>query len=141
MNDGNLIQNSNRTPSEARENGRKGGKASGESRRRKKKLKTELANILKMDIASATDKQNLRRLGVNAEGADMQTVIAAAMVRKAANGDVKAFIAIRDTLDEAPKQKVEVGGEMSVKTDEVRQAYEVAAEAIKAGFADTDDDI
>lgn len=38
-NEQNLIQNSNRSPSELRENGRKGGIASGESRRLKTKLK------------------------------------------------------------------------------------------------------
>ena len=37
-NEQNLIQNSNRSPSELRENGRKGGIASGESRRLKAKL-------------------------------------------------------------------------------------------------------
>lgn len=38
-NEQNLIQNSNRSPSELRENGRKGGIASGEARRLKSKLK------------------------------------------------------------------------------------------------------
>lgn len=39
MNDENLIPNSERSPSELREMGRKGGIKSGESRRRKKRLR------------------------------------------------------------------------------------------------------
>ncbi|MCU6687573.1 hypothetical protein OCV99_13710 [Dorea acetigenes] len=39
MNDGNLIPNSERSPSELREMGRKGGIASGKVRRRNKKLR------------------------------------------------------------------------------------------------------
>lgn len=45
MNDSNLIPNTERSPSELREMGRKGGIKSGETRRRKRELR-KLAKIL-----------------------------------------------------------------------------------------------
>lgn len=45
MNEGNLIPNSERSPSELREMGRKGGIKSGESRRRNKRLQ-EMAEVM-----------------------------------------------------------------------------------------------
>lgn len=45
MNEGNLIPNSERSPSELREMGRKGGIKSGESRRRKRRQR-EAAEII-----------------------------------------------------------------------------------------------
>ena len=46
MNEKNLIPNNERSPSEVRENGRKGGIASGQARREKKTIQKILADLL-----------------------------------------------------------------------------------------------
>ena len=46
MNENNLIPNNERSPSEVRENGRKGGIASGQARREKKTIQKILADLL-----------------------------------------------------------------------------------------------
>ena len=86
MNEKNLIPNSERSPSEVRENGKKGGIASGEARRKRKTLKEELLLIL-------------------SEGETQQSVTLA-LIEKAMSGDTKAFEVIRDTIGEKPIDKV-----------------------------------
>lgn len=76
------------TSSEARENGRKGGIASGEARRKRKTLKEELLLLL-------------------SEG-DTQYSVTLALIEKAMSGDTKAFEIIRDTIGEKPIDKVMV---------------------------------
>ena len=71
---------------EARERGRKGGLASGESRRKRKTLKEELLLML-------------------SEGETQQSVTLA-LIEKAMSGDTKAFEVIRDTIGEKPIDKV-----------------------------------
>lgn len=90
-----------RTKSEARERGKNGGKASGVARRRKKALKEEFETLLAMPLKSAALKDNLKKIGINADD-DMtiQTAIVAAMVQQASQGNVKAFQAIRETIAE-----------------------------------------
>ena len=86
MNEKNLIPNSERSPREVRENGKKGGIASGEARRKRKTLKEELLLIL-------------------SEGETQQSVTLA-LIEKAMSGDTKAFEVIRDTIGEKPIDKV-----------------------------------
>lgn len=71
---------------EARERGRKGGLASGESRRKRKTLKEELLLML-------------------SDGETQQSVTLA-LIEKAMAGDTKAFEVIRDTIGEKPVDKV-----------------------------------
>lgn len=72
---------------EARERGKKGGIASGKSRRARKTLKEELLLLL-------------------AQG-DTQEKLSLAVIQKALNGDTKAFEVIRDTIGEKPTDKLE----------------------------------
>ncbi len=57
MNDENLIPNSERSPSELREMGRKGGIKSGESRRRKKRLREKAALLAEIFTESEEGKK------------------------------------------------------------------------------------
>lgn len=93
----NLIDNNSRTPSERRENAKKAGLASGESRRKKKYLQEALQKALKgkYDV----DDKNLQIGGYDA--------LAISMVKEAVGGNVKAFVAIRDTIGEKPKDTIE----------------------------------
>lgn len=92
MNDGNLIVLS---PSEARENGRKGGIKSGVTRRRKRDLKAAMNELLNMDIVCPDILNKTIEMGITSS-LDYNAAIVAAMVRKAAGGDVAAFKEIRN---------------------------------------------
>ena len=72
---------------EARERGRKGGLASGEARRKRKTLKEELLLML--------------------EDEEVQKSVAVALIQEAQSGNVKAFGMLRDTIGEAPVEKVQ----------------------------------
>ena len=92
MNDQNL-----RTPttSEAREIGRMGGIKSGQARRERKRLREALAEAMQMP-----DEDNEEIANVE--------VIAAAVVRKAKVGDMRAVEFCRDTCEGKPRNSVEL---------------------------------
>ena len=80
----------------ARANGAKGGRKSGETRRRRKLF------------AEAFDEL-LSRQYVDRNGNEIQGVaaLAAKMYQQAMDGDIRAFVEIRNTCGEAPVQRVE----------------------------------
>ncbi len=85
--------------SEARERGKKGGQKSGEIRAQRKLLRDELISLLQLEITdSETNKKVLT-----------QVAISTALIKEALSGDVKAFVAIRDTIGEKPATVVSVG--------------------------------
>lgn len=98
MNESNLISLADRTTEEQRKIARMGGVASGESRRQRKTLKEELLLLL--------------------EEGDTQKKISLAMIKKALQGDTKAFEVIRDSIGEKPKDKVEHSGAIPVVIDD-----------------------
>lgn len=98
-NEQNLIPNSERSPSELREQTRKGGIASGEARRRKRDIRLALEALLESDI---TDKHGNVRSTAEA--------IALKQIEKALKGDTRAFEVVRDTAGQKPMDKVEVTG-------------------------------
>lgn len=81
-----------RSEKEAREKGKRGGKASGESRREKKQFQQAVLAALK------TSTEN---------GSTMLEDIVAAQIKRALEGDTRAFEALRDTSGEKPTDKVE----------------------------------
>ena len=83
----NLISLRDRTTEEQREIARQGGIKSGESRRARKTLKETLLMMLEED--------------------NMQDNITLALLKRAKNGDTKAYEIIRDTIGEKPTDKVE----------------------------------
>lgn len=82
----NLVPTNKRSKEEARKISSKGGKRSGESRRKRKALREELLALLS---AGNTQKN-----------------ISLALIDQALNGNVKAFETIRDTIGEKPVEKV-----------------------------------
>ena len=82
---------------EAVRNGSKGGKASGESRRKRKTLREELLALL--------------------ETKQYQEKISLAMLEKASRGDTKAFEVIRDTIGEKPSDKLEIDQDKPFKVN------------------------
>ena len=85
MNEENLIPMNERSESEVRELGRKGGIKSGEARREKKLFREAIEKKLGTSIDSMID----------------------AMISQAQNGNVQAITFLRDTIGEKPTDKIE----------------------------------
>lgn len=99
----NLIPASKQTPEERRENGRKGGIASGIARNERKTLKEQLLILL--------------------ENGDTQKEVSLALISKALTGDTKAFEVIRDTIGEKPKEQIEQKQEVKIVMDDKLQEW------------------
>lgn len=92
MNEGNLIVLS---PSEARENGRKGGIKSGEARRRKSAMRTAMKQLLSLPVQDMETWNALAAMGVEPEQMDNQTALLASVLAKGIRtGDFKALLAV-----------------------------------------------
>lgn len=96
-NEKNLVPQTERSPSEAREMGRKGGIASGAARRRKKSMKQKMQLLLSLP-AAGNDQAELAAMGVEPGDMDNEMVLIKALFLSAAEGDTKAFDRIQDVL-------------------------------------------
>lgn len=88
-----------RSTEEARERGRKGGVASGKSRREKRTLRENMELILSLP-ADEKMKKELSRLGVDEKYMDNAMIVTAALFKKASKGDLAAIKEIRDLTEE-----------------------------------------
>lgn len=121
-NNENLIRLS---PSQAREYGRKGGKASGEARRRKANFRKTLNALLTAPIDHAEWTPFLESLGVDST---VEAAVNAAMILEALNGNVKAYEAI-----------ARFSGQ-SERTDADLEEQKARTAAVKAKMAGTDEE-
>ncbi len=97
-NEQNLVPfTSDQSREKAKENGRKGGIASGESKRARKTFRAELEALL---AKHPLDKEG------NESELSYQSAMIAAIVKKALKGDTKAFEIIRDTIGEKPAERI-----------------------------------
>jgi len=117
MNDENLIPNSRRSPTEVRENGAKGGIASGEARRRKRAFRELIEDML--DETGGT---------VNGQLATKKDLVVARAIKMLTSTDtrdqdfLKAFEIIRDTIGEKPVERIVVAEVSQDVIDEVEAA-------------------
>ena len=88
-NEKNLRPGSMQSKSEVRENGRKGGIASGQARRRKKTL-SELAKMIADNPAPDNTRAKLAKMGISDEDANNNAVVAASIYAKAIKGNMQA---------------------------------------------------
>lgn len=86
-NEQNLIKNSERTPSERRENAKKAGVASGKARRKKADFKKALNTILSADVANAQLESILESMGFEKTN---ESAIALITLQKALKGNMRA---------------------------------------------------
>lgn len=98
----NLIPANSLAPEERKELGRRGGVASGVSRRRKKSLREAVDHILALPVSQKRIKRELERYGITEDDADYQMAVIAAMVREAMDGEVKAAKLLMELADENP---------------------------------------
>lgn len=131
MNDKNLNPIVTLSKEEAKRRGSKGGKASAESRRRKRDMKAKMKALLELP-AAANDKEQLEALGVAPEDMDNEMVLVMAMFLGAAGGDVKAFDRVIQLLGK------DIGHEeLTLKKRELKLKEQAASE--KA--ADTSEEV
>ena len=125
-NERNLMQYRSSTPDERRRNASKAGKASGEARRRKANLRQTMNAILTSEVDIPEWTPILEALGLDST---LETVISAAMVREAMNGNVKAYTAIKDVLGQTSKSE----------TDLEEQRVRMAAAKARMGVDDEEE--
>lgn len=91
------------TEDEQRKISSKGGKASGEARRKKKLLRECLEILLEKEM---TDKKGETMTGAEA--------LSAKLFKEAMKGNVKAFEVLRDTAGQKPVEKVQMNADVNI---------------------------
>lgn len=122
-NEKNLKPINERTKSEQREIQSKGGKKSGEVRRRKKLLKDCMLDLLDLPVSEKKQCKKLEKMGIDPEDIDNRSLLTVALFTKACSGDVKAFKEIRDLI-----------GENTKNTDEDVQKLDAVLEKIEGNI-------
>nr|DAP23052.1 MAG TPA: hypothetical protein [Caudoviricetes sp.] len=108
-NEKNLIPYSERSENEARENGRKGGIASGESRRKRKLLKDSMNALLELPVSSTKEYNALIKMGIDIEDIDNSQLIVLALFNRAKSGDVAAIKELRNLIGEDSSEDKSAG--------------------------------
>lgn len=120
-NEQNLIPNSERTPSQLREQARKGGIASGKARKQRKLMQEVANNILNMPLKDGTIDEIRNLAEVRGLNITVQEAILISMVKKALKGDSKAAAYVRDTAGQMPTSNIEVKTEVSSKLADIME--------------------
>ena len=96
MNENNLIPFSERSESEVRELNSKGGKKSGEVRRKKRDMKAKMKTLLELPCQNSEDFNTVSEFGIDMEEIDNEMVMLVGLYNKAKTGDVQAIREIRN---------------------------------------------
>lgn len=124
MNDKNLIPNSERSPKEVRENGRKGGIKSGQVRREQKTYREMAKAMLSAKITDPKMLEEMAKYGI--EGADLKAYTLLGMIKASAEGSHNAFDRLMTLVGEETQ---------TTTTEQEKQANLLKAiqEAVKNG--------
>lgn len=107
-NEQNLIPfTSNQSREEAKKNGAKGGKKSGEVRRKRKAMKEQMEMLLSLPFKQSEALDFMKDLGIEEDNLDNQMALIVAMYGKALKGDVQAFNTIREVVQDEKTVKDE----------------------------------
>ena len=106
------------SPSEARENGRKGGKASGEARRRKANFRKTLNMLLTTEIDSEEWTPILKSLGLDST---LESALNMAMIKEGLAGNVKAYEAVAKYAGQSAQTEADEE-EQRIRTDRAKRA-------------------
>lgn len=118
----NLIPFSQRTAAEQREIQSKGGKASGAARRRRKALREALDVFLSLPVQDKRALGRLVKAGIDAEDADMQALVVAALVQRAIDGDVRAARLIFDIVGASDEKAADIPADDPI-TEALREEF------------------
>lgn len=97
MNDENLIPNSEKSPTELRQQCSNGGKRSGEVRRAKKAMRETLQELLNMPLGKGDIDEITNLAEVKGKNLTAEQAMCIAMIKEALKGNVKAATFVRDT--------------------------------------------
>lgn len=97
---------SQQSPKVARENGRKGGIKSGETKRQKKQLKDILTQLMEMPT-SKNNKDKLKQLGIKDEEMSNLTMFAVSLFLNGCKGKTKAIDTLIDYIGDSKKKDLE----------------------------------
>ena len=116
-NEKNLIPMDQRSESEARELGKKGGIASGAARRRRRSLKEAADLYLSLPVTDRRRANNLRRRQVDPEDIDNQMAMIAGLTDAATDGDARAAAVLVKLLGEETPPGDADAGEVQIIDD------------------------
>lgn len=136
-NNENLIPFDKRTESEQRRIRSAGGKASGEARRKKTDFRKTLNLLLTAKIDSPEWTPMLEALGLDST---LESAVNAAMIREALAGNVKAYIAIRDTLGQTTKSDADLEEQQARVDKEQAQAEAIKRKSEQGETDEIEDD-
>ena len=85
---------------EARERGKKGGIKSGEARRKKRDFAKTFNTLLDAKVTNPDTLKKLNGMGVKSKDATVELSVVAGIVAAAQSGNVGAYQAIKETIDE-----------------------------------------
>ena len=108
------------TPEQRRENGRKGGIASGEAKRKKKAMRETLDVLLAMPMKSGkfADIESIKNFAaLKGKNINVQEAMIISMLQRAMKGDVKAAEWIRDTAGQKPVENMNMNMNLPVFFD------------------------
>ena len=112
-----VIPASERSPEWRAENGRKGGIASGEAKRKKAEMKETLKTILAMPLnkKKCYDIEEIETFAqLKGKTVDVETAILLKQVQRALAGDLPSAEFIRDTSGQKPTNDVNIEGALPV---------------------------
>lgn len=114
------------TTEEARERGRKGGKASAKKRQQNKTFKEIISKFLDGQVSDERLKQQMIDFGFADKEVSNKSCAVFALWKEAIKGNTKAFELLRDTIGEKPQDKVNISGEVNnpfsgMSTEELRK--------------------
>ena len=105
----NLVSFADRSTEEVREIAARGGRKSGETRRKRRTAKEIARTILQTDLSAEQVEEVLDGArGLIGDDASAYSVMIAKMVQEGLRGNVQAFTAVRDTAGDKPTDKQEV---------------------------------
>jgi hypothetical protein len=105
VNEKNLIPNSERSPSEVRENGRKGGIKSGEVRREQKTYRDMAKAMLSATITDENILNELKAYGLSETDVKAYTLLG--MIKASGNGSHNAFDRLMELIGEKEQNQNE----------------------------------
>lgn len=107
----------NMTPEQRRENGRKGGIASGEAKRAKKAMRERLEILLDLPMkdGKGTDIENIKNFAaLKGKNITVQDAMMIAQIQKALKGDTTAAAFVRDTAGQKPTEDMNMSVNLPV---------------------------
>lgn len=127
----NLIPNSKRSPNEVRENGRKGGIKSGETRRRKAAERKSLYERVEILRSLPLNNAPVDELGAEIDGIatakgknpDLESSILLVLAQKALGGDEKCIKMMLDIFKEADAKREQKEKEVQPETVTKNNAF------------------